>query len=533
MSHKMFNVVLIDDEPHVIEGLKAMVPWESQGFVQVTAFEQSELALEHLLKNPPDLLITDVRMPILDGLDLIKKVKKVYPELYILIMSGYRDFEYVKKAITYGANGYLVKPVFEEDILPHLTEVKARIQKKEDELFCQRNCQLEEIKKYFNADESDKSIVDYRRGIETTELISPDHFETDIDTLQQNYRSINANRKRSFVALWKGNCASSTAMLLEDLEYILELIRMDEQEYIRSVEISEDLSIEISELYASAHGIIGWIPFDAKKVEKWLTMHTIAEQWNVIEADTDIEVARETFLTLKRRLERAHHYQKESFVSKRQTTECNMESFVDSILRLEEEQIREMTIELMHHYDLEQFSTREVIKSMTGLIEKIIVSMTRFIDEDEPLKAMVGELICFEKATVEDILIFFEKSTQYLLELTQKNRNLNKDSFKNQVENFVELHYNEPITIKELAEAMHMHPSYLGQKLVLHLGESFTHYVHRIRINKSIELMQTDSLEHLQEIAYQVGYNHYAVYIKYFKQYMEMTPNDYLKHIKK
>lgn len=518
MSLKKYRAVLIDDEPHVIEGLKAMVPWEDYGFDRVVAFEQAELALEYVLQNPPDLLITDVRMPIMDGLELIRKIKLAHNELYILIMSGYRDFEYVKKAITYGANGYLVKPVFEEDVIPHLEEVKKRIQKKNEEIYYQRNCQIEEIKKYLN-ERSDKD------ALRITGKIS--------NTLSRNYRIISSKQKQSFVAMWKGKTVSNTNTLIEGLEQILNLIEVDENEARQASEFVEGLPLELLELYSSSNGIIGWIPFDAARVKEYLDLHCFADQWKVIEAAEDLEMAKESYLYLVNFLERAHHYQIDSNPFDTKAEEERTDEFVEAILRLDNNRLKNLTAELMKAYDRENLSTMDTIVSMKRQLEKILSSMTRFIEEDEPLKIINGEIICFEKHTVEEMLLFFEKNTKFLVEHIEKGRNLNKDSFKNQVESFVELHYMEPITIKELAEAMHMHPSYLGQKLLSHLGESFTHYIHRVRIKKSIDLMQTDSLEHLQEIAYQVGYNHYAVFIKYFKQYMQMTPNDYLKHVKK
>ena len=90
----MYSVFLVEDEIAIREGLKTGFPWEQYGFAFVGDAEDGEMALPLILQAKPDVLITDIRMPFMDGIDLSKMVKKELPDTRIIIISGFDDFSY-------------------------------------------------------------------------------------------------------------------------------------------------------------------------------------------------------------------------------------------------------------------------------------------------------------------------------------------------------------------------------------------------------------------------------------------------------
>lgn len=108
---KLQKVMLVDDEYMIIEGLKKLIPCEELGLEIVHTDENAESALAYLAKNPVDIVITDISMPDMTGLEMIAELKKRSPQTECIVLSGYQDFDYARQAISLGVVDYLVKPV--------------------------------------------------------------------------------------------------------------------------------------------------------------------------------------------------------------------------------------------------------------------------------------------------------------------------------------------------------------------------------------------------------------------------------------
>lgn len=118
------RVLIVDDEKIICEGLCAMIPWANFGFLNPDTTSNGAKALQMLKETAYDLLITDIRMPTMDGLTLCRHVHTQYPDCAIIIMSGYSDFEYAQQAIEYGVRCYLLKPVDENKLMAHLEKLR-------------------------------------------------------------------------------------------------------------------------------------------------------------------------------------------------------------------------------------------------------------------------------------------------------------------------------------------------------------------------------------------------------------------------
>lgn len=124
----MFKVFLVEDEKVVREGIRENVLWEQYGFHYTGDASDGELALPMIRKIQPDLLITDIKMPFMDGLSLIKLVRKELPKTKIVIISGYDDFSYAQQAIHLGVEQYLLKPIIKDKLVEMLIEMREKMQ---------------------------------------------------------------------------------------------------------------------------------------------------------------------------------------------------------------------------------------------------------------------------------------------------------------------------------------------------------------------------------------------------------------------
>jgi len=129
----MIKVFLVEDEYVVREGIKNNIEWKAYGFEFCGEAGDGELAFPKIRELQPDIVITDIRMPFMDGLELSRLIKKELPQTEIMILSGYEEFEYAKEAIRLGIAEYLTKPVSSEDLLKAAGRLASKIKEKQQE----------------------------------------------------------------------------------------------------------------------------------------------------------------------------------------------------------------------------------------------------------------------------------------------------------------------------------------------------------------------------------------------------------------
>lgn len=130
------QVLIVDDEPYMVDYLRKLVDWEQYGFEHVYTVGGGSMARDLLDKYQPELLITDIRMPKISGLDLCRHIFERKYSTKVMILSGYGEFEYAKQAIQYGVSEYLLKPILKEEfeeILEKMLERHFAMQKEQQE----------------------------------------------------------------------------------------------------------------------------------------------------------------------------------------------------------------------------------------------------------------------------------------------------------------------------------------------------------------------------------------------------------------
>lgn len=136
---KYYKVLLIDDEAEIREGMAARIPWKELGFIICGTAENGVEALELAEKNHPDIIITDIQMPFMDGLTFIQKAQKMLPLSKFIVFSGYERFEYAQKAISLHVTEYLLKPFSSQDLIEVLIHTKNEMNQEKQQ---RRNLEL-------------------------------------------------------------------------------------------------------------------------------------------------------------------------------------------------------------------------------------------------------------------------------------------------------------------------------------------------------------------------------------------------------
>lgn len=121
----MYKLMIVEDETVIRRGLVQTIDWGQMGFEVIADAENGQKALEAIGRECPDVIMTDIRMPIMDGLELMSTVNRMYPQISMVVLSGYGDFSYAQHAISCGVLGYILKPTKDADIIEAFAKVKS------------------------------------------------------------------------------------------------------------------------------------------------------------------------------------------------------------------------------------------------------------------------------------------------------------------------------------------------------------------------------------------------------------------------
>ena len=124
---RTFSIILVDDEKQILQGMLHGVPWEELGYQVIATADNGQEALELTRLHHPDLLISDIKMPFMTGIELAKHIHEDFMQVKMVLFSGFDEFEYARSAIHYGVSEYLLKPI-------DYPEMSALLQRMHDEL---------------------------------------------------------------------------------------------------------------------------------------------------------------------------------------------------------------------------------------------------------------------------------------------------------------------------------------------------------------------------------------------------------------
>ena len=128
----MIKTLIVDDEVWVCRLIENLVDWREMGFELVGTADNGQLAYDMIVERQPELVITDIRMPGFSGLELIEKIKTVFPETLFVVISGYSDFSYARQALENGVFSYLLKPIDRTELGNMLVRVRKNLEMRAD-----------------------------------------------------------------------------------------------------------------------------------------------------------------------------------------------------------------------------------------------------------------------------------------------------------------------------------------------------------------------------------------------------------------
>lgn len=533
------KVFLVEDEMVIRRGIKNSIDWEKEGYIFCGEASDGELAYPMIIKEKPDILITDIRMPFMDGLELCKLVKEELPNIKILILSGYDEFDYAKEAIRLGVTEYLLKPISSGKLLEALNGVSESIRReKEDKDLVRKymeemreNTEHEKQKFFEQMIAGNLSMAD---ALETGKKYEMNLSAGMYNLLLFRFTLGEENRKSGELL---GEAEYAIKKLTERLEYVFEfqrdvegwafLLMADNEEQMseRVKELSKDLE-EIMKNYSTItyFGGIGQpvarlreLEESFREAERALAARFTMELNRIISVE-DIRMAQN--------VDTLDDIEITSF-GEIEKTRTMLEKFLnngaeDEIDEFVDVYINELPEENLKSVLMRQYIIMDAYIVMMSFCEKIEGIEGEMQAQSEELKNSMKTI-----QTLEEIKNYIRMLLKKIIGVrdTISGRRYS-DIIEIAKDQIRKTYMSDEIFLNTIAAEVGMSPSYFSSIFSKEMGKTFVEYLTEIRMDRAKELLMCSSMK-ISEIGYEVGYKdpHYFSYI--FKKTQNCTPKEF------
>lgn len=533
------KVFLVEDEMVIRRGIKNSIDWEKEGYIFCGEASDGELAYPMIIKEKPDILITDIRMPFMDGLELCKLVKKELPNIKILILSGYDEFDYAKEAIRLGVTEYLLKPISSGKLLEALNGVSESIRReKEDKDLVRKymeemreNTEHEKQKFFEQMIAGNLSMAD---ALETGKKYEMNLSAGMYNLLLFRFTLGKENRKSGELL---GEAEYAIEKLTERLEYVFEfqrgvegwafLLMADNEEQMseRVKELSKDLE-EIMKNYSTIayFGGIGQpvarlreLEESFREAERALAARFTMELNRIISVE-DIRMAQN--------VDTLDDIEITSF-GEIEKTRTMLEKFLnngaeDEIDEFVDVYINELPEENLKSVLMRQYIIMDAYIVMMSFCEKIEGIEGEMQAQSEELKNSMKTI-----QTLEEIKNYIRMLLKKIIGVRDTIRGRRySDIIEIAKDQIRKTYMSDEISLNTIAAEVGMSPSYFSSIFSKEMGKTFVEYLTEIRMDRAKELLMCSSMK-TSEIGYEVGYKdpHYFSYI--FKKTQNCTPKKF------
>ncbi len=504
----MYSVIIIDDEPIVCDGLKRHIPWGKYGFTVEKAFTSSSDALNYLKENDVDMVLTDIEMPIVSGIDIAKYAFEFKPNTIVCFISGHQNFDYAKSALKYGVADYIVKPTEVGMAEECLDSVKRKLDERGTGAAKSTDDEVYELAR-------NQLISDVFAGFSSC--------ESEIDAKIKMLKKVGHN-EQIYISFWlvfdieRNKKENSITTLLDELYETSDIFKF------------QALIIKSNEAFIIATCSKFAAPEECKKkfAELLTDFKTNVQEKYSIESEYNINKVFGTLDELLEYLVRPFILSDDE-ITKHVTLGVLNEKFKTVFL----------AVSIGDKVKLDKcYENIKVMLSRLSLnnLKKVFINFFEIFFEKLPNTTRVNfswlEVQSIreisESQTCEEV---FQKTIKILhnmimqIESFEKGGNMN--FFVKKACMYVESNYMKNITVEYMANYLYLNASYFSRMFKIHTHENFKKYLSKVRIAKALEFYSSGKYTTAQ-IAEMVGYKSPKYFRQQFKNVMGKNFSQYL-----
>lgn len=526
----MYKAVIVDDEVDIRSRLMSMFKKINSDFEIIAEYENGSDAYEGISSVIPDLLITDIRIPYINGIELIRKVRSIAPLLRVIIITGYDEFDYAKEAIDLGVMGFIMKPITAEELIPVLQKAKDSLDSE-----YKLNENLISLKEYY---ENNRPLI---RENDLCRLISMSEVSTSFENkLKQD--GIELNYEQILMGVFDFD-VSIDNVAPDLIEVVLlsmkkELIKVFSPLYSTDVFQRNDKLIVL----LKSHN-----PFEIQFLEKQLQA-IIYKTYRMTDVGISVGFSRVNVSTPSRDFKRMYNHALKA-LEYRTIIGGNQVLFYDNISPLptkskviDETEYKQLIYNINYgtNEEVDEELQRLVILNkkdcynasfslnMMNILHAIMKGcsdLNLFYQKHHDYNDMFAKI--FTLKTTDEVLMYFKDIVGKVNDINAEQRTQRiRNSLQNALD-YMQVHYCDyNLSLELLAEKVNLSISYLCALFKTEKNTTFVKYLTQLRMEKASELLKKDDWK-IIDIAEYLGYNEPYYFSHCFKKYYGKSPKEY------
>lgn len=538
-EREVLDIVIIDDDRIVRQGIIQLIDWKSIGCEIVGEASNGRAGFQLIKELHPQIAIVDIKMPVMSGLELTRILKETAPEVEILILTGYSEFDYAREALRLGVKNYLLKPVKPDEIVENVLQVKQKIEEEQ-----KVRQQMEEKQKIMTGNIQMLTTY-FLQQVIAGDILNSDEYFRRANELKLVFRGpkyqVMVIDIDDYSAIVPSNSNEQLKKLHENLSQLFdklfgekygtksffthnnELCAILNTESARAEEVLEDcralqkktkillntsVTIALGDLQENVNGI----PDSFTKAMTSLKMKGYQEEGAIIEFSRVDIPGKSMNIDLKEE----EHMLSDSL---RGLDEKRAKELIDQIFR----KIRERG---MSYEQVKNMAVRQVIVSLqevesNGLdFQDILGRNASILDELNNCRIM------------NDIQIWMREFMEKLIQQLKAMKNYSYSSVVATAIQYIADNYQQEIRVEQIADLVYVTPNYFSRIFYQETGVHFVDYLNQYRLKKAKLLLQ-DKKRKTYEIAELCGYQNYKYFSFIFKKYEKCSPRQYRENLER
>lgn len=534
----MFNLLIVDDEKHLVNAMADTIAWESFGIGKVFKAYSAAEALETTRIHPVNIVVTDIRMPGMDGMELISRLSAEWAQIQIIILSGHADFHYAQTAVKHNVAAYLLKPVHDADITEAVMKVTAMLtEQRESYRSMQKQQQVlnqhlplmcshllynllhgKRVSASFIEDLQDTYSIPFGMGDKVTMLLVRKEgkfvkFDYS-DQLLMDYSVMNMLQELFGDAFDVWHCKEVLNYLVVLLkrkgadrkeEEIRQSASRKAEQLQRAVQfyLQGSVSILISRLFSFPDSLQEEFQRCASKFR-----NHISEDEGILINSADTEANPQEIRSLQRLYEPLTVAQLMDLGKWQQARE----------------KLEEVVQELQTKWPVSHEHLLEVYHFLSHTFLQFLHTNGFNMEQLQAGADRMNEADAVR--SVRHLQQWAEWTLDKLERMTGEHSRDSRSQLVKQVNHYIDAHLSDDVTLQIIAEHVRFNPAYLSKIYKLETGEGISEYTHRLRMNKALQLLKQQHLK-IYEITEMLGYQNPQYFSKLFKKEFGSTPQEY------
>jgi two-component system response regulator YesN len=488
-----YHILIVDDEPIVRNGLQSF-EWGNYGFECVGSCENGREALEWLNHNAVEVVLTDIKMPGIDGVELSRQIQERYPDIFVILLTGYNEFTYAQQAIKSGVFDYLLKPAEDSDFEKVLAKCTQKLRER---------------------DKSNKILSVLSHHFLLRNQLNESHLSADVREMVGKQLSIRQDQPFKLILIYLEEESSEMSKEFDHWHFV----RISKREWVSLVsnEVIDSLLCSLIE-----HEIRFNVGISSLKTSKEDVPEAFSEANKALKKK--FLLPDEQIFQYMDHFDEVNDWKNVSDIIKKIILVANR------INGLNPSKIEEQLSDIVREIETKEISEKHIKQLLTYLISALetelvklsFFNMKRWHTEKTNFMHLIHTADRFE--TIKISLV--SEISRFIQEVNSDNTRIKESTKLGEVLEYIHLNYPLVLSLDLISEQFDMHPNFFSKWFKENKGINFIDYASRYRIDKSKELLEQTNMK-TSQIAESVGIADARYFGQVFKKLVGLTPSEY------